>query len=86
VLGHVGTLGNLTRRRVADGGARVPEVLTATKLEGLVTGVIIAELREPADSPAMSTEHIDVLREPPRRAGFRPICPLLAVSAAFLLH
>ena len=29
----------------------MPEVLTATELEGLVAGVIIPELREPADSP-----------------------------------
>ena len=55
VLGHVHTfnvtLGNRTRRSAAVGGARVQEVLTATKLEGLVAGVIIPELREPADSP-----------------------------------
>jgi hypothetical protein len=31
-----GTLGNRTRRSVADGCARVPEVLTAAKLGGFV--------------------------------------------------
>jgi len=45
VLGHVRTLGN---RSVADGCARVPEVFTAAKLEGLVAGVIIPKQREPA--------------------------------------
>jgi hypothetical protein len=39
VLGQVHTLGNRTRRSVPDGGARVPEVFPAAKLEGLVAGV-----------------------------------------------
>jgi hypothetical protein len=56
VLSHAHALGNRTRGGVADGGARVPEVLTATKLEGLVAGVIIPGLREPADGPAVGED------------------------------
>jgi hypothetical protein len=47
VPGHVHTLGNRTRPSTADGGARVPGVLTATKLEGLVAGVITPAARLP---------------------------------------
>ena len=38
VLGHLHTLGNRTRRSVADGCARVPEVLTATNLQASSLG------------------------------------------------
>ena len=65
VLGHVHTLGNRTRRSVSDGGACVPGVLNATKLEGLVAGVIIPELRKPADCPAMC----DDVEEPQKLAA-----------------
>ena len=34
VLGDVRTAGDRERRGVADGGARVPEVLTTAELEG----------------------------------------------------
>ena len=40
VLGHARPSSNRERRGVADGGARVPEVLTAAELEGFVAGVI----------------------------------------------
>jgi hypothetical protein len=63
VLSHAHALGNRTRRGVADGGARVPEVLTATEREGLVAGVIIPGLSEPADSPAVG----DDVEQPQKR-------------------
>jgi len=56
VLDHMRTFGNRSRRSVADGYARVPEVFTAAKLKGLVAGVIIPELREPADGPEQPQE------------------------------
>ena len=56
VLGHVHALGNRTRRVVADGGARVAEVLTAAELEDLVAGVVIPGLREPAVSLAVGED------------------------------
>ena len=43
VLRHAQALGNRTRGGVAGGGARVPEVFTATELEGFVAGVIMRE-------------------------------------------
>ena len=39
VLGNTGTSSDGERRRVADGGARVPEVLPAAELEGFVARV-----------------------------------------------
>ena len=37
--------------RVANDGARLPEVFAATKLEGIVAGLVISLLREPTDGP-----------------------------------
>ena len=36
VFGDTRTAGDLERRGVADGGARVPEILTAAELDGFV--------------------------------------------------
>ena len=47
VFGDARTAGDRERRGVADGGARVPEVLAAAELEVLVARVIVPELREP---------------------------------------
>ena len=40
VFGDACTAGDRERRGVADGGARVPEILTAAELERLVAGVM----------------------------------------------
>ena len=49
VLGDARTAGDRERRGVADGGARVPEILTAAELEGFVAGVMGPELLEPTE-------------------------------------
>ena len=46
VFGDARTAGDSQRRGVADGGARVPEILTAAELEGFVAGVMGPELLE----------------------------------------
>ena len=54
VLGHERTSGDGERRGVADGGARVPEVLTAVELEGIVAGVVRSEHHaEDQESPGL---------------------------------
>ena len=47
VLGEVRTAGDRERRGMADGSARVPEVLSAAELEGFFAG-FVPELLEPA--------------------------------------
>ena len=48
------TLVDGERRGVADGGARVPEVLTAVELEGIVAGVVRPEHHaEDRESPGL---------------------------------
>ena len=49
VFGDTRTAGDRERRGVADDGARVPEVLTASEVEGFVAGVVCPELLEPSD-------------------------------------
>jgi hypothetical protein len=56
VLGHTRASSDRACCSVTNGGARVPEVLAPTKLEGLVTGMIIAHPREPAGGPAVSDD------------------------------
>ena len=46
VLGDTGTAGDSERGGVADGSARVPEVLTPAELEGFLAGVMGPELLE----------------------------------------
>ena len=48
VLGDTGTAGDSERGGVADGSARVPEVLAPAELEGFLAGVMVPELLEPA--------------------------------------
>ena len=48
VLGDTGTAGDSERSGMADGSARVPEVLTPAELEGFLAGVMGPELLEPA--------------------------------------
>ena len=38
---------------MADGGARVPEILTVSELEGFVAGVVGPELREPTEGASV---------------------------------
>ena len=40
VLGDAGAAGYCERRGMADGGARVPEVLSAAELEGFFDGLV----------------------------------------------
>ena len=40
VLGEARTAGDRERRGMADGGARVPEVLSAAELEGVFAGLV----------------------------------------------
>ena len=44
VFGDARTAGDHEGRGVANGGARVPEILTAAELEGFVAGVVGPEL------------------------------------------
>ena len=53
---HPRPSGDSKRRGVADGGARVPEVLTASELEGFVAGVVGPELLEPSDGAAVGED------------------------------
>ena len=53
VLGDACTAGDRKRRGVADGGARVPEILTVSELEGFVAGVVGPELREPTEGASV---------------------------------
>ena len=46
VLGDAGTAGDSERSGMADGSARVPEVLTPAELEGFLAGVMGPELLE----------------------------------------
>ena len=55
-LGHKRPSSDSERRGMADGGTRVPEILTAAELEGFEAGVVGPELREPADSAAMGED------------------------------
>ena len=48
VLGDAGTAGDSERGGMADGSARVPEVLAPEELESLFAGVMEPELLEPA--------------------------------------
>ena len=48
VLGDAGTAGDSERSGMADGSARVPEVLAPAELEGILAGVMGPELLEPA--------------------------------------
>ena len=48
MLGDAGTAGDSERSGMADGSARVPEVLTPAELEGFLAGVMGPELLEPA--------------------------------------
>ena len=48
VLGDARTAGDSERGGMADGSARVPEVLAPAELEGFLAGVIEPELLEPA--------------------------------------
>jgi hypothetical protein len=48
------TLSNRNGSSMANGRARLPDVLATAKLEGVVAGLVIPELREPADGPACS--------------------------------
>ena len=53
VLGDARATGDCERRGVADGGARVPEILTVSELEGFVAGVVGPELREPTEGASV---------------------------------
>ena len=55
VLGEVRTAGDRERRGMADGSARVPEVLSAAELEGFFAG-FVPELLEPALGASMGEE------------------------------
>ena len=46
MLGDAGTAGDSERSGMADGSARVPEVLTPAELEGFLAGVMGPELLE----------------------------------------
>ena len=46
VLGDAGTAGDSERGGMADGSARVPEVLAPAELEGFLAGVMGPELLE----------------------------------------
>ena len=48
VLGDTGAAGDSERGSMADGRARVPEVLAPAELEGFLAGVMVPELLEPA--------------------------------------
>ena len=48
VLGDAGAAGDSERGSMADGRARVPEVLAPAELEGFLAGVMGPELLEPA--------------------------------------
>ena len=48
VLGDAGAAGDSERGGMADGSARVPEVLAPAELEGFLAGVMGPELLEPA--------------------------------------
>ncbi len=68
VLRHVHPLGDSQRRCMADGGARVPEVLPAAELEGILAGLIIAVPLEPSGGAAVSNdveEPQELAMEPP---------------------
>ena len=54
VLGNTGTSSNGEHRGVADGGARVPEVLPAAKLEGFIARVGPEQL-EPTEGASTQT-------------------------------
>ena len=56
VLRHVHPLGDSPRRCLSDGGARVPKVLPSAELEGILAGLIIAVLLEPAGGAAVSND------------------------------
>ena len=53
VFGDARTAGDGDRRGVADGGARVPEILTAAELEGFDAGVVGPELLEPTEGASV---------------------------------
>ena len=53
MLGDARASGDCKRRGVADGGARVPEILTVSELEGFVAGVVGPELREPTEGASV---------------------------------
>ena len=55
VLGDACAAGHRERSGMADGGARVPEVLSAAELEGFFAG-IVPELLEPALGASMGEE------------------------------
>ena len=55
VLGDAGTAGDRDRGGVADGGARVPEVLTTAELEGFVAE-FVPEALEPAFGAAVGED------------------------------
>ena len=55
VLGDARATGDCERRGVADGGARVPEVLTAAEFEGFVAG-FVPEPLEPAFGAAVGED------------------------------
>ena len=56
VFGDARTAGDRERRGVADGGARVPEILTAAELEGFVAGVVGPELLEPTEGASVGED------------------------------
>ena len=58
VLGDACAAGYRERRGMADGGARVPEVLSAAELEGVLAG-LVPEPLEPALGASM--EDVEVM-------------------------
>ena len=56
VFGDTRAAGDRERRGVADGCARVPEILTAPELERLFAGVMGPELLEPAFAAAVGED------------------------------
>jgi hypothetical protein len=68
-LAHVGQSHAPKRGNRAVGSGRVQEVFATAKLEGLVVVVIIADLREPADCPAVC----DDVEEPQKLAVDPPV-------------
>jgi hypothetical protein len=56
VPGYLRALGDRTGRTVANDGASVPEVLTPAKLEGVLAGVVVPHLLEPALRPTVGDD------------------------------
>ena len=71
VLGDAGTAGDSERGGMADGSARVPEVLAPAEFEGLLAGVMGPELLEPALCAPVGE---DAWRRPPGSGA--PWCAL----------